>query len=111
MFLYIFLIILAVWIVPRIVRGYLFVHRIRKQARSMYEQMYNTAGPQPGNPTKRRPGWSAPAPRRKKIDPEIGEYVKFQEIAVTETDTARSEDTTYTVEQQVSDAVWEDIKQ
>lgn len=110
---YILLIVLAVWLVPKLVRGYLFVHRLKKQARSMYEQMYNT-DPQPKQQSKRRPGWSGPAQRRKKIDPSVGEYVKFQEIAVTDStsqsDTAGSHDTTYTVEQQITDAEWEDIK-
>ena len=116
MFFYIFLILLAVWIVPKMVRGYLFVHRLKKQARNMYEQMYNGTGQAASDRRQtRRPGWSAATPRRKKIDPSVGEYVKFQEITVTGSETPQAEsadkrDTPYTVEQQITDVTWEDIK-
>ncbi len=112
---YILLIILAVWLVPKLVRGYMFIHRIKKQTRTMYEQMYNNdpRARQQQQRSSRRPGWSAPTQRRKKIDPNVGEYVKFQEITVTETTQQSADDTsrtTYTVEQQITDAEWEDIK-
>lgn len=112
---YLLLIILAVWLVPKLIRGYLFVHRIKKQARTMYEQMYNNnpGTQQQQRRSSRRPGWSAPTQRRKKIDPEVGEYVKFQEITVTETTqqpTGDTPHTSYPIEQQITDAEWEDIK-
>ena len=111
-----FFILFLIFIVPKIVRAYLIVHRIRGQARKVYEQMYGgAAGADASRPKSRKPGWSAPVPRRKKIDPSVGEYVKFQEIATTETvsqttDTATgSTTTTVSVEQQVTDAEWEEI--
>lgn len=84
----------------------------------MYEQMFGQPYTQPGRgeepQRRRRGGWSAsPVRKRKKIDPEIAEYVQFQEISVTETEKKASDDTatrSFTVEQQVSDAEWEDIK-
>ena len=49
---------------------------------------------------------------KKKIDPEVGEYVAFEEIACDVKTEARSADghTTVRTESQVEDAVWEDIK-
>jgi len=92
----------------------MFVHRLKKQTRDMYEQMYNsTSGEQQRKETRRKGGWSSPIKRRKKIDPAVGEYVKFQEIK--ETGTSQSTPppdrggSTYTVESQITDAEWEEI--
>jgi len=62
---------------------------------------------------QRKAGWSAPGFRKKKIGKDVGEYVKFSEITVTETENTRSpegNDGSYTTEQQVTDVEWEDIK-
>ena len=57
-------------------------------------------------------GQDAAAPRRsKKIDPNEGEYVAFEDITISATETSdnRQQHTRYTVEQQIVDAEWEDI--
>lgn len=80
----------------------------------MYEQMYNNGFGRDnmhGNNTSandNRPSGSGNQQRRKKIDPSVGEYVSFEEISATRT-TSQDTQATYTVEQQVSDAEWEDI--
>lgn len=110
-----FFIIFLIWIARPIIRGIFLVHRVRKSARQMYEQMYGGASRQPQEPPRRKPGWSSPAPRKKKIDPSVGEYVRFQEIQTTETVDSHTDPatgdtrTTVTVEQQVTDAEWEDL--
>ena len=108
-------IIFLIWIVPKLIRGFLFVNNIKKQSRQMYEQMYNGARRETQQ-SRREAGWSEPQPHRKKIDPNVGEYVAFQEITTTtETETTTTDhatganETTYTVEQQVTDAEWVDI--
>lgn len=107
-------IIFLIWLVPKLIRGFLFVNNIKKQSRKVYEQMYN-GGQRDPQPRSRKPGWSKPQPHRKKIDPNVGEYVSFQEITTTETSTTSTDpttgkqDTTFTVEQQVTDAEWIDI--
>ena len=110
--LFIFL-IFAIWFIPKLVRGYMYVHRARSQMRDIYNQMYGG-----GNATadakqrRRKSGWSSPAKqKRKKIDPAVGEYVKFEEIETdtTTTDSAGNTTTTHTVEQQVTDVEWVDL--
>lgn len=83
----------------------------------MYEQMFGQAYQQAESEKKarrKRGGWTQPTRQRpKKIDPSIGEYVRFQEIEVTtesNTHTTENSSQSYTIEQQVSDAEWEDIK-
>ncbi len=53
-----------------------------------------------------------PATHRKKIDPDAGEYVAFEEVSVktttTTTDTARGRD--FCAESQIEDAEWEEVK-
>ncbi len=63
---------------------------------------------------RRKAGWSHPTPPNKKIADDVGEYVKFTEVTVTETttasDPASGSTATFTTEQQVTDVEWEDIK-
>lgn len=60
----------------------------------------------------RRTTQSRPAQRRKKIDPNAGEYVAFEEVSVktttTTTDTPRGR--AFRTESQIEDAEWEEVK-
>lgn len=60
---------------------------------------------------RRKGGWSVPKKKRKKIDPEVGEFVKFHETTVTAqaTETADGSTTSYAVEEQIIDVSWEDL--
>lgn len=111
------LIILAVWLIPKLIRGFIIINKAQKQVRNIYDQMYNGASDQQAAQTsrERKPGWTAPTRHRKKIDPEVGEYVKFQEIDVKEASETTIDSSTggtttsFKVEQQVTDAEWEEI--
>lgn len=50
--------------------------------------------------------------KKKKIDPNVGEYVAFEEISCNTTKQTTDSDakTAFRSESQVEDAVWEDIK-
>lgn len=50
--------------------------------------------------------------KKKKIDPNVGEYVAFTEIDVTEesAQTSGNSRTTVRAEEQITDITWEDIK-
>lgn len=97
------------------------VNAARRQAREMNDAFNRAAGIDPEEARRhadsrkqssRKGGWTAPVPRRKKIDPEVGEYVKFKEIdseTTTISDDGKNTSRTTTVEQQVEDVRWEDI--
>lgn len=97
------------------------VNAARRQAREMTDAFNRAAGIDPEEARRhsasqkqasRKGGWTAPVPRRKKIDPEVGEYVKFKEIESETTATPADGQTsarTTVVEQQVEDVRWEDI--
>lgn len=61
----------------------------------------------------RKGGWTKPRNRKKKISDDVGEYVKFSEVTLSESETRQHTDTaghTHTVtEQQIVDVEWEDL--
>lgn len=110
----IFIIIVIIRVLPTLLR-WLIQYLLQRQARRMFNSAFGPQSQQQ-EPKKRRNGWSDAPLRRKKIDPNVGEYVKFQEVEVTQdTTTVNTDaDTTHTtihttVEQQITDATWEEI--
>lgn len=85
--------------------------QLHRQWRRATEDLRNAFG---GGQGQQRPGNGNPAPkaRKKKIDPEVGEYVAFEEIKSETTTSYTTEGTTssFRAESQVEDAVWEEIK-
>ncbi len=79
-----------------------FVHRARKGIRDAFRGTSNSDDSEQSNATPRR---------SKKIDPDEGEYVAFEDITVSTSETSGDgrRYTEYTVEQQIVDAEWEDI--
>lgn len=109
------LLLILIWfVVVPLLRVASAVNKARKtfrQAQHVYERAQRGE-----SPFERKAGWSQPHPRRKRIDPSVGEYVKFQEIRLTAEELRERSDGTaeYTrstyAESQVEDAEWEDIK-
>lgn len=113
-----YLFVLPLWRVWKVVRA------ARRQARDMNDLFRRAAGIDPdgengkGDSGRRRAsgkgGWSSPVKKPKKIDPEVGEYIKFKEVAVESPASTNEEDASRAtragaVEQQVEDVKWEDI--
>ena len=79
------------------------------------------ASPRSGDPAEdsrrsggRKAGWSAPRPRKKKIDPAAGDYVRFTNLPPDDKDTSAapsSAETTIEVEQQTVDVTWEEVRE
>lgn len=88
-----------------------------KQQRSAWEQFYRQAtGQEPPHAKSRsRNTKEQPKPRRKKkiFTKDDGEYVEFEDIIVSETETTRTasetKKRTTVTESQIVDAEWEDI--
>lgn len=98
----------VLWWIIRIVTA---VHHARNQFRQFFNGG-NAPGSYAESTSERKGGWSAPLRRRKKIDPAVGEYVKFTETTATETTTKESStesSTRVTVEERVTDIEWEEI--
>lgn len=86
-----------------LIRTAFFVHRARKGIRDAFRGTSNFDDSEQSNATASR--------RSKKIDPNEGEYVAFEDITISATETSdnKQQHTRYTVEQQIVDAEWEDI--
>lgn len=103
-----------IFIVYPIVAALIKINRFKRQARRAYEEAYGRKSGHGSENRQRKAGWSDDAPKRKKkIDPDVGEYVKYEELEVERTYTESSTSTRIQysqTEQQISDAEWEDIK-
>lgn len=105
-----------------VIKAMLAINKARNQARQMYEQAQRAADDEA---RRRRPGgWSAPSghtrhrPRHtgKKINPDDGEYVEWEDIKVSSSTYSSTTDTKngngrtrFTAEEQVVDVEWEDL--
>lgn len=110
---FLFLLFIFFIVIP-FVRLVYRVYRVRKTFNDTMHRMYNQQ--QEGaarDAHQRKAGWDKPVAKRKKIGDDIGEYVKFEEITVIETNETVEKDTTdrgaYSTESQITDADWEDI--
>ncbi|MBD5375710.1 MAG: DUF4834 family protein [Bacteroides sp.] len=110
-FIGLLLIILAIFILQPIIKGYLAMRKFRRQMQSAYRQA-TSANNTASSHSNRRGGWSEPTHRhRKVITREMGEYVAYEDVAVTTTNTQTdgSQTTSTIKEEQVIDAEWEEI--
>ena len=91
-------------------KGMLAIMRARRSARRFFDQFRQAAGASGGNRGNSSEHQPQPKPR-KKINPEDGEFVTFEDLPADSDSTVYTE--TYTevrVEQQIVDVEWEDIK-
>lgn len=107
-----FFLILLIWFLIKVGRLWLMVYRMQRRSRKAFEQMFgNAAGQQE---TGRPAGWSAPQARKRRIDPSVAETVRWEEVKVTTSHTATSNDgktTSTCTEQQIVDCEWEEINE
>ncbi len=92
------------------------MHKVKKGDFSALGDIFGQPGAQKHSSAfdtdgNRKAGWSKARIRKKKIDKDVGEYVKFSEITISEQEkrSSGSAQTAYTAEQQVTDIEWEDI--
>lgn len=111
-FFLLFLFFIGYFFIWPIIKGVMRINRFQSEARDFFNGRYN--GAQQRNSSARQP--QQPAPKKKKIDPSVGEYVEYEEITVdqsyskTSGHDAASASTQVEVEQQIVDVEWEDIK-
>lgn len=108
-----FLLGLVAWY---IIKGFIAVMNARRRAQDFFNQFNNAArgAYEEQRREQRRGGWStAASSRRKKIDPEVGEYVAFEEVSEAQNETSENNSGStrrdYKSESQIADAEWEDI--
>ncbi len=117
-FLLLLLLIFIVFILMPVIRVAWTVHKMRSDARKVFGRMNGASdGPEStaGDPfaefftnmAREQTRKKRARGKRKKIAPDVGEYVEFQEIA-TKTKYI-DEEVDFIPEEQISDAEWEDL--
>lgn len=107
MYFLIFLLIILYWF---FIRPFLKVRKVMQNAQRQANEFFGGAGSPFGGGRAGQRSRNAPHPRRhrKKIDPDVGEYIEFEEVSTVTTYTHT--ETRYEIEEQIEDADWEDIK-
>lgn len=111
--------LLVLFIFFRYLARPLLLWYLKRKARRYFGQNFGGFDGRPNDDRQRQAhhsGSPQPEEHKKKIDKDVGEYVKFEEISVSEstfaaTDSSESSSTERVeVEQQIVDVEWEDIK-
>lgn len=106
MFLVYLFLALLIYFGWQILKVVLRIRRLQRDQRTVFEQMFG------GTPYGGRKQPPQPQKRPKRYGPKDGEYVIFEEIAVTQTSTTVTDDTgekTVYTETQIEDAEWEEM--
>ena len=101
------------FIVLPIARVFMTLSKARKHVRDMFSGMDpNGGGTRAGGQDRQSRQYTRQSrPKAKKIDPNVGEYVEFEEVACTVTpDQAECTRASFKAESQIEDADWEDLK-
>jgi len=108
-----FLLLFIFFIVIPLCRVAWRAYLLHRQWRRATDDLRNAFGANSGQSSHRSEPEPTPRRRKKKIDPNVGEYVAFEEIKTeakaTETGTG-DKSSSFRTEPQVEDAVWEEIK-
>lgn len=102
------LFLLGYFVIWPLLKGYLLVRKVKTSFFNQANNNFNKSG------KAHKSSWHTQYSRKRKIiDPNVGEYVKFQEISVessTYTETIKDiENCSPKYENQISEADWEDI--
>lgn len=112
-----FIFILFLFILPRLLTWLLPI-LVKRQMRKQFNAFSNAAGGRHNNPYRPKNETKNHAPRapKKKIPSDVGEYVRFEEVEISESyketihkDGSFEAESRISVEEQIVDAEWEEI--
>lgn len=116
------LVVLFIFVVRPLFKLWRTYSKLKKGDFSVFGDLFGQPGSQKqtsayGTDGHRKAGWTKARIKKKKIPADVGEYVKFTEITTAEESRITTEQagadgnqSTVTVEQQITDVEWEDIK-
>ena len=122
-FILFLLVVFFIFVVRPLYKLWRTYSKLKKGDFSVFGDIFGQPGSQKqtsayGTDSHRKAGWTKARIKKKKIPSDVGEYVKFTEITTTEENRSTTEQdsngdsnrSTVTVEQQITDVEWEDIK-
>lgn len=116
------LVVFFIFVVRPLFKLWRTYSKLKKGDFSVFGDLFGQPGSQKqtsayGTDGHRKAGWTKARIKKKKIPADVGEYVKFTEITTAEENRtttkqagADGNQSTVTVEQQITDVEWEDIK-
>lgn len=116
------LVVFFIFVVRPLFKLWRTYSKLKKGDFSVFGDLFGQPGSQKqtsayGTDGHRKAGWTKARIKKKKIPADVGEYVKFTEITTAEESRittkqagADGNQSTVTVEQQITDVEWEDIK-
>lgn len=116
------LVVFFIFVVRPLFKLWRTYSKLKKGDFSVFGDLFGQPGSQKqtsayGTDGHRKAGWTKARIKKKKIQADVGEYVKFTEITTAEESRTTTEQagadgnqSTVTVEQQITDVEWEDIK-
>ncbi len=116
------LVVFFIFVVRPLFKLWRTYSKLKKGDFSVFGDLFGQPGSQKqtlayGTDGHRKAGWTKARIKKKKIPADVGEYVKFTEITTAEESRTTTEQagadgnqSTVTVEQQITDVEWEDIK-
>lgn len=116
------LVVFFIFVVRPLFKLWRTYSKLKKGDFSVFGDLFGQRGSQKqtsayGTDGHRKAGWTKARIKKKKIPADVGEYVKFTEITTAEESRTTTEQagadgnqSTVTVEQQITDVEWEDIK-
>lgn len=115
------LVVFFIFVVRPLFKLWRTYSKLKKGDFSVFGDLFGQPGSQKqtsayGTDGHRKAGWTKARIKKKKIPADVGEYVKFTEITTAEESRTTTEQagadgnqSTVTVEQQITDVEWEDI--
>lgn len=116
------LVVFFIFVVRPLFKLWRTYSKLKKGDFSVFGDLFGQPGSQKqtsayGTDGHRKAGWTKARIKKKKIPADVGEYVKFTEITTAEESRTTTEQagadgnqSTVTIEQQITDVEWEDIK-
>lgn len=116
------LVVFFIFVVRPLFKLWRTYSKLKKGDFSVFGDLFGQPGSQKqtsayGTDGHRKAGWTKARIKKKKIPADVGEYVKFTEITTAEESRTTTKQagtdgnqSTVTVEQQITDVEWEDIK-
>lgn len=97
------------WVVLKLFRIFFSTYSFIRNAKNQAYEAFGFSADSNRSESRSRRG-SSRRGTRKRIDPNVGEYVEYEDLPPVSSATSESSDINYTVEEQITDVEWEEIR-
>ncbi|MDE6280041.1 MAG: hypothetical protein K2M05_08730 [Paramuribaculum sp.] len=97
------------WVVLKVFRIFFSTYSFIRNAKQQAYEAFGFSSDSNQSERRSRRGPSRHT-TRKRIDPNVGEYVEYEDLPPINSDPSESSNINYTVEEQITDVEWEEIR-